>query len=440
MAGRINSPLTPIEIKYLEGFGGIIQEELAKSPLMQMCLKDGVKVENGNLIFFKAGANENLAAVRSKVDVNKYSNKYGQIDAPINMEFSTESILLSATEFIQFENGALDIQAFRVKGQKVAKLLARVIMEVWVSGKLEDGTVVGDNPTTGTGEMPKIDFAFKTDIATNTDEEVAEEFGKFRTIFVKSVQTIKRYGYANLDGKNEIDYFRTGTEVSNNTHKVITSWDFAERYRKWVAVKNHNEFGILKDNSYGKLAGFDLYEDIFLPFAGTKTKGIISKGQFDNDDTLTVDDGDRRIEFMFIKQNCLVKFNVWDETYAVSPDRSPKSRLVGFNGKLGVMTINIDECFYVDSSAKGEEVKKQLSTVLTVNELGEIVDNEVATITAKINELNKGAVGNYSLGTPTETSVSATGTGEYEGTVEVSFIITPAEETKNKTKQNQKNK
>ncbi|QHX35621.1 hypothetical protein STIUS_v1c00660 [Spiroplasma sp. TIUS-1] len=80
------------------------------------------------------------------------------------------------------------------------------------------------------------------------------------------------------------------------------------------------------------------------------------------------------------------------------------------------------------SFGKVEVVKEELSTLIKITNFEDLVDAEVTTITAAINEKNAGAEGNYELGTPAEGKVTATAKGDkYQGTVKITFKVKDAE-------------
>ncbi|WHQ37184.1 hypothetical protein [Spiroplasma sp. SV19] len=341
---RLTPGLDKVKIKYLDKFAGIVAKKLNESPIMQWTAKTGIKIENGSLIYFKAGADEELEAARSAVDVNAWSNIEGELKIPFNTEYSTKAVLLDKNEYQQFNlDGnpqALNDQSLSVKADKVRKLIGRVTMGLWMTGKTEDGLDCGDGPVT------THSFEWKTNLASNTRQEIAEDFDKFQRFMDLKIEEIKRIGINDATGKNVQDPYRTGVTVDKTNYKVATSPDFRRRYQIWVSVYNQTVTNLQQD-SYGNLNGFDLYEDIFLPYVGITTKGMTAKSSYGNTNKIEIIEGTQSVEFMFIKVGNLIKGNVFDFMWDKKIDRT-EAHLVGWSGKLGAGTIFPDEMFAID--------------------------------------------------------------------------------------------
>lgn len=406
-------------------FAGLLAKKLAKSKIMELAnFKTGLKIDAGSLIFAKAGADEDLESIYGEFtskEMNDVSNIYDEIEIPFVIQASTKGIRLSPEEWLQTDEGMeMDEQALSVKADKTAKIIMRIVMELWFAGKAPN-PAGGGELVLGDGAIPVINFEFKADL---TDREaVAKEYDKFALeVMNPQIEKIRNIGFKDpITGKNATDAYRTGVPIEG--YSIAVSSNIKTRWEIWASHYGYNNQA-LEEGSFGRTLGFSMYEDIALPFVGAKVNNLwVKKQKYAHaTEKLTYVESERRIEFMFIKEDVLVKGVVLDYLW---DERIPKSQahVVGWNMRFGAGTKFVDEIFAIDTLTAVAPAKKQLSTVLKTTALGELADDVEATIKTAIDAKNPTAKGNYTLSALGQTGATATGTGEYEGTVDVTFTI-----------------
>lgn len=348
-------------IRLAEKFGGLVRDELAKSAVMSMTLQTGVKIREGKLIYYKAGADEELEMLYTKVDFNDVSNVYDELEIPFAIEYSTKAIRISAEEWLQtYSQGGMDEQALRVKAAKVAKVISRVVMSLWLQGEVD---YKGNTVKLGDGAIPVIDFKFATPLTGDVDRAaIAKEFDKFIfSTFLPQIEKIRNIGFKDpITGANAYDPYRTGVEVNSSIYTIATSQEFKSRYQIWSSHFNVVNSKI-EDGSYGSIEGYALVQDIFLPLLEVKMdkNWTKNKNKYDQERTgLTTETTGRKIEFMFLKKERLIKGTVFDYTWSEAIPKTNGARIIGWNGRFGAGTIFPDEMFVINTGTAaggGEE-------------------------------------------------------------------------------------
>lgn len=416
------------DIRLARQFAGLVQKRLNLSPLFaQTNPIDKIKVEAGKLVFYRAGADEELESVYGVSDFNDVSNVYEELEIPFIIKASTKAIRFSKEEWVQtLKKGGMDEQSLSVKADKFAKVIARVAMSLWFNGTVP---YKGNQLKLGDGAIPVVPFQWTTTITGGeaNRKEVAEEFDKVVLLIGQQVNKIRNIGLKDEDGKNAYDAFRTGVNVGNV--KLATSNDFRLRWEIWSSYFKQNNQAI-EEGSYGRILGFSLYEDAFLPFVGGNIDETWTKDQTyqHSAEKLQYVETNKRIEVIFFKGENLISGTTMNYPWSVDIPKTNGATLKGWNVGFGAGTVFPDEMFGVDFS--GNSTPVALDTVITTKALGEISDNEPATILAGVVAKNTSvAVGDIAVdGTPTDTGATIKSSGsKYTGTVAVSFTIKASE-------------
>lgn len=344
---RIDTGIQNSDVKYTIKWAEMIKKSLSLSPLFSFFSVFDREIRDGQIVLPKSGASEKLAALRSEIDYNTWSNKDGEVIIPFNTGFSTESILLSPNEYLQYSNGSgvpfpLTEQSLSVKADKVTKSLAKVMSGLIFEGKTEDGLTNGD------GAIPQIDFTWTTTVGISDREDVAKEFEKFvYGTFDKQMETITRIGLSDLTGKNSEDFFRTGVDTNSSQYKIFTDFDFRRRWEIWKSRYNY-ETGVIEKGSYGSILGYQLYQDKFLPYVGITTTGMTGKSLYGNKNTVSIIEGTKNVGLVALKSQNVVRGKIYNEMWEEPVKREKNTFLVGWNLKFGAGTYNSDEMFCVN--------------------------------------------------------------------------------------------
>lgn len=344
---RIDTGIQNSDVKYTIQWAEMIRKSLALSPMFSFFTTYDKQIRDGQIVLPKAGANENLAALRSAVDYNTWSNVQDEVIIPFNTGFSTEAILLTPSEYLQYSSNSgvpypLTEQSLSVKADKVAKKLARIMAGLVFEGQTEDGQQCGD------GAIPQQEWTWNTVVGVSSRQDVANEFEKF--VFGKfdiEMEKIRRIGLSDLSGKNATDDYRTGVDTAGSQYRIFTDFDFRRRWEIWKATYNY-ETGVIENGAYGSILGYQLFQDPFLPYVGITTTGMTAKSLYGNSNTVSIVEGTKHVGFVAMKSSNIVRGQIYNEMWEERIPRQKSDHLVGWNMKFGAGTYNVDEMFCIN--------------------------------------------------------------------------------------------